>query len=84
MTFTTSSDPSISRDDHSLQVPRELPKRRDVQEPDNDFFETTELLNAADANVQKYTGRRNVNYLNKAGWSLELTFQLLSSSDHDE
>ena len=83
MTFT-SSDPSVLRDDHSLQVPRELPKHPNVQKPDDDFFETTELLNAADASVQKYTGRRNVNYLNKAGWSLELTFQLLSNSDHDE
>ena len=55
-----------------------------MQEPDNDFFETTELLNAADASVQKYTGRRNVNYLNKAGWSLELTFQVLLSSDYVE
>ncbi|PIL29961.1 hypothetical protein GSI_07872 [Ganoderma sinense ZZ0214-1] len=57
VTFT-SADPSVSQDDRSLQ------------QRDNDFFETTELLNAADASVQKYTGRRNVSYLNKAGTTL--------------
>ncbi|KAI1785580.1 hypothetical protein LXA43DRAFT_1037408 [Ganoderma leucocontextum] len=70
VTFT-SSEPTISQDiDRSPQVRKELPQRPDVQRLNDDFSETTELLNAAEASAQKYTGRRSVNYLNKAGATL--------------
>lgn len=82
VTFT-SSDASVPQYDRFSQVKRALPEPPDMQKPDDEFAETNELLNTADANVQKYTGRRSVNYLNKAGRSIKLTFRGPSTNNSD-